>query len=115
MNKRAIALLLVIVLLFSQPLIVQASTRATLINPRVNFDSNNVKCTVVISANTGESIIAQVSLYEDGALIRTWYRTGTTFLIFEDSVPATTGCKYTLIVNATIAGIKQPTASSSLT
>ena len=115
MKKRIAALFLIIVFLFTQPLIAHASTRALNINPRINFDSNTVNCTVAISSDVGYSIVAYISLYEGNTLIKTWYRTGTEFLFFADSVHALNGYRYTLEVDATIAGIKQPTVTASAT
>lgn len=115
MRRRITALLLIIVFLFSQPLIAHASTRALNINPHINFDINTVNCTVAISSDIGYSIVAYIYLYEGNTLIKSWYRTGTEFLFFSDSAHAQNGYRYTLKVDAIIAGTKQPTVTASAT
>ena len=111
MKKRIIALLLVVTLLFSFPIIVSAETRTSCINPTLTFGSNTVFCDVVICADPGDTITAKISLYEGGNCIKTWNRTATELLIFGEYATAMNGYRYTMKVEATINGIKEPTVT----
>lgn len=115
MYKKIVAVLLIIVFLLTNPLIANAASRALAINPIINFDTNTVLCYVGISADPGDSIVAKITLYEGNTRIRIWNRTSTEYLIFSEYVPAQNGYKYTLTVDATVDGTKEPTVSVDAT
>lgn len=115
MKKKFIALLLVVTILLPYPILISASTRTFCVNPTLTFGVDTVFCDVVITADPGDSIVAKITLYEGNVRIRTWNRTNTEYLIFSQYVPAQNGYKYTLTVDATVDGTKEPTVSVEAT
>lgn len=111
MIRKVTALFLVMVIILSYPSIAMAATRAVDISPNLSFSNNVATCHVLILANTGDSIVATINLYEGNTCLKTWHCTGTGYLDFSQNVSVMYGYKYTLAVDAIINGIARPTLS----
>ena len=112
MKKKIVSALLATLILFSCMTSAYAlSARALSIRPSLTFGTNTVLCKVSIGADTGESILATISLFEGDSCIRTWTRSSNGYLIFSEYVPVISGYKYTLTVDSVINGIQKPIAS----
>lgn len=92
-----------------------AAPRAALVRPTISFSGTTAACQVKVYANTGESITADITLYEGGSCIESWSVTGKGTLTFTDTVTVRNGKTYTLSVDAVIAGVAMDTAQTSKT
>ena len=101
---RKVAALLVLAILFSMPCSVQAiSTRSQPAVPNIIFSENTATCYVRIIGDTvSDSIQATIKLTHGKTVVATWQATGTGYIYFSETAPATPGETYNLIVYLTI-------------
>lgn len=94
---------------------VAAAPRVALVRPTISFSGTTATCQAKVYANTGESITADIALYEGGSCIESWTATGKGTLIFTDTATVKSGKTYTLSVDAVVAGVAMDTAQTSKT
>lgn len=113
MKKKAIPLLLFLVLLFAQPVYAEAaSSRTATIWPSMTFNGTTAQCSVSVTADHfTDDIEIVVKLWRNGQWIKTWEDSGTGYLIFDRTTTVTKGYTYTMTVDATLDGVVQPTVS----
>lgn len=113
---RKIALLLVIVLVMSIPLSVQATTVRTEIVPNLSFTGTTAKCTVYAAANsTSDYVVVQLKLFQGNRLIKQWAKSSNRSVEISETYTVTKGLTYTLTAEVMINGSSYPTRSVSKT
>lgn len=112
MKKLAFLLAL---LMFVLPITANAATpRSIYIKPGISFNDDTANCTVSVTGNTmKDDIEVVVKLWQGNSCIATWKASGTGYVNFSKSKTVNPGVEYKLTADATINGIKQPTASIS--
>lgn len=101
---RKVAALLVIAIIISVSFSVQAATSRTQPAwPEISFSGNTATCAVDIYGNAAsDSLRATIKLTHDKTVVATWQATGTGYIYFSETAPATPGETYNLIVYLTI-------------
>lgn len=94
---------------------VAATTQAERATAKLTFSGTTATCQAKVYGNAGDSITADIALYEGGSCIESWTATGTGTLIFTDTVTVRSGKTYTLSVDAVVAGVAMDTAQISKT
>lgn len=101
---RKVAVLLVLIMLISMPLSAQAATaRSQPAWPEISFSGNTATCYVdIYGTAASDSLRATIKLTHDKTVVATWQATGTGYIHFSETAPATPGETYNLIVYLTI-------------
>ena len=109
---RKIALLLVLVLLLSVPLSVQAATpRAIPIRSDISYSGNVATCTVRIVGNESDQLEATIKLWRGSSCIATWNESGTGYIYFSETATVTQGKTHKLTVDCWVNGVAQERVS----
>lgn len=115
MRRRIIALGVVFLLLTSLPIYAMAySSRTLAIMPGLNFEGTTAKCSLSVSGySSTDSIEAVIKLWDGNNCLETWTKSGTGFLMFNDTHRVNRNREYTLTVDVEINDISKPTVSIS--
>lgn len=114
MSRRVLSLVIVLWIIISIPVMVNAASRLALVRPTLEFDGSTARCGVTISNDTG-NIEAIIKLSKGSTTIATWKKTGQICIVFSDSIVVPSKGEYTLSVDVTFNGIKQPQVSTTAT
>ena len=112
---KRIAVLLVLVILVSTPLSVQAATpRILSIRPGISFSGNIATCTApIMGDSSSDRMEAVIKLWRGSSCIETWEASGNGYIFFSETANATKGHTYTLTVDLSVNGVAQDTVSFS--
>lgn len=103
MKRKVLFFVILLAMLFT--IAAQAiTTRADMIVPSLSFNSTTATCVVAVDANSGDEIIVEAELLEDGDLYRHWTGSGTSRLHFKRTAAVTKGHTYTFSAEVTIDG-----------
>jgi len=112
MKKRILSIVFLMVFILAIPA-QAASSRAVTVNPVLNIEGTTANCAVLIFGdNADDEIYAVIKLWKGSSCIKTWIEEETFYLNFKDTVRVSKG-NYTLTVDATINGQKEPQVSIS--
>ena len=102
---KKIALLLVIILVFSAPLSVSAATRALTVHPYLGFNGTTAVCEVtVVGNNMSERIDVEMKLMRGVVCIDSWSTTSYGYVHMKEYGTATKGLTYDLVVTVSVNG-----------
>ena len=112
---RKIALLLVLVILVSMPLSVQAAApRALLVRPNISYSGNVAAFVVNIYGNsTSDHLEATIKLWRGNSCIKTWEEAGNGYIFFSETATITPGSTHTLTVDLWVNDVAQDRVSFS--
>lgn len=111
MRKRAVALVLVVLLVLAVP--VQAMSRAISFAPTLSFSGVDAVCVLNVQGESGDEIEATMTLWRGSTRVATWYDEGTTYLRMREIESVPNGYTYTLKVDVTINGVRYDQESVS--
>lgn len=115
MKRRIISTFLAIWIIVAIPLTAYAATpRLLAANPVLQFNGATAICSVTITSESDE-IEATIKLNKGTSCIATWNASGTGYIIFNESKGVSSKGEYTLTVDITINGVKQPQISDTKT
>lgn len=113
--KRIISL--VALLMFIFPISVNAAElRMINIRPGIDFSGTTAHCTASVTGNSmDDDIDIVVKLWQGNSCIDTWEDSGSGYVFLSKYKTVEKNKEYTLTIDATINGKKQPTASFTST
>lgn len=101
MTKRVIALCLCIVLLFS--VTAHGTVRSAGARPTLSFNGTTANCRITINC-PGQRISVKMELWCGNTKLKTWTKTGTSYVSLSKTSPVVNGNTYTLVVSGTAGG-----------
>lgn len=112
---RKIAALLVLVVLVSMPLSVQAVTPRTIsVAPDISYNGNTATCTArIIGNSSAERLEATIKLWRGNSCIETWEEAGNGYIFFSETATIIPGNTHTLTVDLWVNGVAQDRVSYS--
>lgn len=105
MKKRTTAVILVVLLVLSISAYA-IDARYASVYPSLAFNGTTATCRAIVEAdNSTDTISASISLKQGSTVVKSWTASGKGTLDFSKTATVTKGSTYTLVVNATVAGV----------
>lgn len=116
MGKRKIAMAIVLVIILGTTAQATGPLRAPRAEPYLEFSDNIATCIAKVSGyGKTDKIYVTMRLWIDGTCLKTWTATGTERVTLEKETYASRGKTYSLTVDYTVNGVKQPQKSKTKT
>lgn len=116
MNRKYIAVLLVVLIIATIPITAYAATpRALSIQPVLQFKGMTATCAVTIAAEPTDTINAVITLWKGSRKIATWDESNIYYIFFKDTSTVSSKGEYKLTVDVKINGISKPQISITST
>lgn len=116
MRKKIISLSLVLVFLLCIAAQASGPQKAPTAKPELSFENTTATCAATIRGDRPQDkIVATARLWAGSTCLKTWNRSGINFLFIKEKATITRGKTYTLTVDYTVNGIKQPQRSVTKT
>ncbi|MBQ4051227.1 MAG: hypothetical protein IJD13_06310 [Oscillospiraceae bacterium] len=101
--KKIIAISLVLIAMLALP--AMALETAETATGDLRFSGSSAICGLYVTASPDDEIVASMILMENNRLVARWNDTGTGTLRMNESYPATSGNRYTLIFDVEVDGV----------
>ena len=109
---KKLAFLLAVILLFSVPMTVSATTYMLTIRPQLSFTGTTANCAVTVVGNTtSEHIEVEMKLMHGSTCIDSWYTDGYGYVVMKEYASVTKGQTYELVVAVTVDGVSRTPVS----
>ena len=106
--RRALAVFVAIILVFTPITVQAASTRSISIQPNISYSGNKATCSASIIANSPSDYLeATIKLWRGNLCIETWEETGPGYIFFSETAPVIQGKTHTLTVDLFVNGVSQ--------
>lgn len=93
-----------------------AQLRAYQANPNLTFSGTTAKCSAICAGSkNSDKIEATLSLYQNNRFVDSWSNSGTLRVSVSGNCAVEKGKTYVLVLNWSVNGVEQPSASVSKT
>lgn len=113
---RKIAFFLVLLLVVSMPLSVQAAEPKLIIRPTLWFEGTTAHCEISMNADhTYDYLVVTMKLYQGNNLLKQWAKSSPGSVYMYETYPVTKGVTYTLTIEIMVNGTSHPSGSTTKT